>query len=558
MKRMLRLAGLTLALWLLAAGSALADDGLPRSPLNLDPAQLPLYESQPVWSYSVDTVAADGALRQLAHLINGLNLARAWVLKLAIRAFEYGITWRLPADFAQAVSKVVTSLRALLWDGSLAPLVAAAVVLTGLAVLWLAAVRGRGRAALETALRLFLTLVIGTMTMGTAGAWVPAALTTTADLNKQIFTETVRPAAPATAGRAAAQIQKWALTHTGDAAWRAFVLYPWAVAEFGSLEAAKRHAADDIPGGALLALTQARRTDWYWTQPQAIRERDLAWWAEEALPRRLTIAMTSLAGAGLFAGALFLLAGAVIFQQFVTLMLAMAAPLVFLLALWPGVGRPVLSRWTRWLLSSLVGQVLATLLLGLVVQLTALISGLEATVGWEMVSFLLAGLAVGVFLLRRLMARRWGRRRSRRSGEERAPVTVERTVRIGREPAPQSVRVEAPGLRPAPAGLGPSPVSTGIAPDQGTGAAANALAQELAVNRTRALIARHTDPLVQRPAGLPRETRESAVPPVHNMINRAPDGPTVNIVVEQAAAGVAGPVQRDLRGRRPGALERTR
>jgi hypothetical protein len=554
MKRTLRLAALFALIWLLVPGAALADDGLPRTALNLDPGHLPLYEKFPVWSYTVDTVAMDGALRQLGHLINGVNLTRAWGLKLAIRALEYAVTWRLPTDLSTAANRVVTSLRTLLWDGSLSPLITAAIVLTGASLLWLAALRGRGRAAWESVLRLFITLVIGTMVMGAAGSWLPSALSLTADFNAIIFTETVRTAAPATVGIVSLQVQKWGVTNTGDAAWRAFVVNPWAVAEFGGLEAAGRHAQGGIPGGELLALAQTRRTDWYWSQPQTIRDRDLSWWTEDALPRRLTITLASMAGAGLFAAALFLLSGAVIVQQLIVLMLAMAAPYIFLLALWPGIGPPLLHKWTQWLLRSLVGQTAAMLLLGLVAVLTSLLSGLETSLGWEMVAFLLAGLAVGVFWVRRFITMRW--RRPQTFREERQAAMAERTVWAERQ---QPVRVPARFRTPSMEGDAPSMPTMRLPADQSQDSAASDLAHELVINRTRALLAQQGDPAVHRPAGLPRQVR-GAVPPIYDMIRHSESAVATNYAAAEemgaaeAPPGTGAPAQRDLRSNRPATL----
>ncbi|HLN61483.1 MAG TPA: hypothetical protein VK464_07975, partial [Symbiobacteriaceae bacterium] len=349
---------------LLPAAVAVADDGLPPTPLNLDPAKAPIYEKYSLWSYTVDTPVSDGALRQLMHLLNGLNLTRAWVVKLAIRTAEYALTWRLPATFANLGAKVTEALRVLLWEGSLTPLVTAAVAVSGL-VLLLLWVRGRGRTAWEHALRLFAVLVLGAMVTGAAGPALRTLSALTGEVSTALLTEPARVMAPATAGTQPEQVRRWAVTAAGDAVWRSFVLSPWAVQEFGSLETAKRYSKDGIPGAAVLEMAPARRLDWYWTQTATVRERDLAWWSEEAMPRRLTLAGVSTLGALVCAAALFLLAGTVVVQQLLFVLLVMLAPLVFLVALWPGLGRHWLARWSHGLVRSLLGQVLAASLLGL-------------------------------------------------------------------------------------------------------------------------------------------------------------------------------------------------
>jgi hypothetical protein len=485
----------TAMLIMMAPAAALADDGLPPTPLNIDPANKPLYEQYSLWSYTVDTQVSDGAIRQLAHLLNGLNLTRAWLVKLAIRAAEYALTWRLPETFAELGAKVTEALRVLLWEGAFSPLVTAALTASGLVLLWLAG-RGRARMAWEHLLRLTAVLLLGALVTGTAGPSLKSLSALTGEMSTALLTEPARVMAPAQAGTGAEQVRKWAVTATGEAAWRSFVLYPWAVQEFGGLEAAKRYSKNEIPGATLLEMAPARRLDWYWTQPMGVRERDLSWWTEEAIPKRMTLAGVTTVGATVFAAGTLLLAGSVIIQQLLFVLLVMASPVVFVLALWPGLGRHWLARWTSGLVRALIGQVLAASLLGLFMMLVLAVGGIEAETSWELSALLLVALAGGVLAARRLLR---VRRREGAPTPKPAPAPAAGATRVERTTTTvQTVAGGADSAVPVVQPLaGPAPDRPG--PDPGV----SEVARELAANRTRALLAGQTEPAVHRPAGLP-------------------------------------------------------
>jgi hypothetical protein len=189
-------------------------------------------------------------------------------------------------------------------------------------------------------------------------------------------------------------------------------------------------------------------------------------------------------------------------------LLVMLAPLVFLVALWPGLGRHWLARWSHGVVRSLLGQVLAASLLGLFLMVVLAVAELESTAGWELVAGLLVALSAAVLGLRRLLA-------VRRRG---APVIESR-------PAPQVQSAPAPDVRggapatvvvansssgaPAGGATGTVVVPAAVQPDP----AVAELAGELAEGRTRALLGRQYEAVAERPAALPLADRSSSGPP---------------------------------------------
>lgn len=483
-----------LLLMVVFAGAASGTGGevIPRTTLNHDPAQVPLYDRYPVWAYTVDSTAADGSIRQLQHLLNGLNSGKAWVLKLALRSMEYAVAWRLPQELLVQAEGLLGSLRSLFWEGELSVLVLAGIAVAGLGALLLAGAMGRGRAAWGLLLRTFLLLAVAAIGFDRAGPMLKGAASLNADLTTAVFATTNRLSVPIEARSDNARTTRAALTGSGDALWRVSVLYPWALQEFGSLESAGLHADQNLPGGKLLSKTANQRSDYYWSQPQAVRERDFAWWQEEALPRRLTVAVGSALSTMVVATLILLVAGSVLVYQAFLLLLTALLPLVFLLALWPGFGGELLRRWGQSAFQAVLGQLLFVALLGVAVPLIQAAAGMESAMGWEAILFLQVGLAFALLVAWRTLLVRWvrpGRGKSSQGGAtERGVLGV-----IRRWKSAKSERSDGP-TEPQPASI---PLETRSVLNR----VGETVARELMVERTRMLL-NQAGRQVPRPTGL--------------------------------------------------------
>jgi hypothetical protein len=343
----------------------------------------PLYEDERYSPYSYTfeglTQFRGGSPQPIYFWMNELLVAKAWLLKLALRTVEYALVQDFLTPQLNRAAQAAGALGGLLWQGS-APLVVGALSLTGLWAVWLY-LRGRASrlwGALGGSL-LILLLTAALLSAGKDGAAVAGAASR--DLARQAY---------GTIDALGRNQQGWGLTAgAGDALWRTLVYQPWVDGEFGSDAGAQLYgqinAASFLTKSAvdrhLICDDQIRMTAY------------CPWWSDEYLPQRMLMAgWTFLAGA-VVSGALIALGGGMILAQVALLLLLALAPVWLLIALWwPAQGVRLLSAvWLR-ALGALLVQVVLAVTLG-VLLLLALGVAAAFTGSWMLASLVLTGLA---------------------------------------------------------------------------------------------------------------------------------------------------------------------
>lgn len=421
-------AALLLVVLVPAASAAAADDSfLPApAPDMVQWADTPLYDRYPVWHYVYGSRSGSwDADSRVLDSTNLLQVTKAWLVKLSIRAVEYALFFDPVTPLAERAGKQMDALVSALWRDDGAPLVIAALTVAGMAALLLWVFRGRRQSGVWF-LAGVAALVTGSYALFEAA---PAVLPSSAGVARALGQELTGAVARVTAPAAGEGTSAERLTRAaGEAVWQALVMEPWVQGELSAAAAQNPVYADfAVPGGRWLAMTPSERAQRYRLMSLATQQTDLAAWDRPAdhVPRRATIALASFLAALAFAGALLIIAAGVLFYQLAMVTLLVLGPLWLLLALWLPSG-PVMARrlFLMWV-GALVAQVTLMVVLAVLLGLLPALASLGSELGWFARGALFA--VAAVVLCRYRFSWVQGRQKSRGTGERQGEAVQPRT-----------------------------------------------------------------------------------------------------------------------------------
>lgn len=419
-----------LFLLVVPARPALAsDDFLPAPPeAMVDWTKAPLYDRYSVWNYTYGGVKTfPETIGRLYYLINLMQVGKAWTVKLGIRSVEYALYFDAVSPVVKAAGQSMTAIGGLTTGARSGWLVRAGLAITGAVALWYWAVRGRR----DKAFRVLAGGAVLLVGMYVIVAAAPSFLIASAGAARGLGAEMVSGVAAVTApamgqGSSSERLVRAA----GEGVWRALVFDPWVEGEFSAGAAEKpAYADEDVKGGKWLAMSPTARENWYLSRLDfATRLSDFHQYEErlvqDYLPRRFMLTLVSLLLGLVWAVAMLLLAGGVLYYQFVLLAMLGLAPLWAVLGLWHPSGLRVARGALMKAAGALISQVVLLAVLALALGLTGPLLSLGEPLGW-LAQALLVTLFVGVLSRYRFAWLRWGR-------EDGAP-SVLREVRSWRE-----------------------------------------------------------------------------------------------------------------------------
>lgn len=197
------------------------------------------------------------------------------------------------------------------------------------------------------------------------------------------------------------------LRKSSDSVWRSYVAGPWCVANFGSIEVCQRHGKDLLDQGA----DRGERKEWLRENVNDKGEasdghvgaESVKWRQGKYSGGRVGITAMALVALVIFAAVLILLALSALFALIGAMMLLVMG--VIFACLWciPGRPRDWGKKWFDFLLGYTLQSFIATMILGVVLILNSVITGLMVQYGWLIASGLSIAVAVAALKLRRVM-----------------------------------------------------------------------------------------------------------------------------------------------------------
>jgi hypothetical protein len=407
------LGALLFLLVLPAAPVRASDDFLPDSPEAMaDWTQPPLYDRYSVWNYTYGGVKTfPETIGRLYYLINLMQVGKAWVVKLGIRTVEYALYFDAVSPVIGAVGRSMSAISNLTAGSPAGWLVRAGLALAGAVALWHWTVGGRRNKAFQVLAGTAVLLVGTYIIVAKAPAFLIASSGAARGLGGEIVSGVAAVAAPA-AGQGAPSERL--VRAAGEGVWEALVFDPWVEGEFSAGAAAKAAYLDgNIQGGRWLKMTPTERENWYLSRMDfATRLADFHQYEErlvqDYLPRRFFLALVSLLLGLVWTLAMLLLAGGVLYYQFVLLGMLALAPLWAVLGLWHPSGLRVARGALVKAAGALISQVVLLAVLALALGLTGPLLSLGAPLGW-LTQGLLVTLCVAALCRYRFAWLRWGR-----------------------------------------------------------------------------------------------------------------------------------------------------
>lgn len=193
------------------------------------------------------------------------------------------------------------------------------------------------------------------------------------------------------------------LRKSGDSAWRGFVVTPWCIAEFGSLEACGRYGKGMLDVG----LDKDQRLDYVKNQVakgEGGGDSATVKWAKGENPfGRIGVLLIAAVAASMFA---FLNIGlaATALMAFVGCLVMLVVGVIFAcLFIIPGRSRQWGMSWLEALLGLILQSVAAMLVFGVALSLLTAVFGLSDNLGWLPVTGLALVVLIAAFRLRRLL-----------------------------------------------------------------------------------------------------------------------------------------------------------
>jgi hypothetical protein len=398
-----------LFLLVVPARPALAsDDFLPDPPeAMVDWTKKPLYDRYSVWNYTYGGVKTfPETIGRLYYLMNLMQVGKAWTVKLGIRSVEYALYFEAVTPVVSAAGRAMSAVM-----DRAGWLVRAGLAITGAVALWYWAVRGRRDKAFRVLAGGAVLLVGMYVIVAAAPSFLVAGAGAARGLGVELVGGVAAVAAPSSGqGTPSERLVRAA----GEGAWRALVFDPWVEGEFSAGAAEKAaYLDDDIQGGKWLAMTPTARENWYLSRMDfATRLSDFHQYEErlvqDYLPRRFMLTLVSLLLGVVWTVAMLLLAGGVLYYQFVLLAMLGLAPLWAVLGLWHPSGLRVARGALVKAAGALISQVVLLAVLALALGLTGPLLSLGEPLGW-LAQALLVTLFVAVLARYRFAWLRWGR-----------------------------------------------------------------------------------------------------------------------------------------------------
>ncbi|MFE2857377.1 hypothetical protein ACFXJO_40450 [Streptomyces lavendulae] len=193
-----------------------------------------------------------------------------------------------------------------------------------------------------------------------------------------------------------------AMRRATDTVARTYLVVPWCLIEFGTLEACRRYGPDVLAKGtdreARLEYLQKHVT------AEEVGDEGLAWKQGHRPGRRAGIALVSLLVAVAFAGLMVVLTFGSVIALVKSCLLLVVGP--FFAGLWsiPGRLRGWGMRWGEELTGTIMGGALLTLTAGAVMTMQMVTVGLMPTYGWAGSAALSIASAIVAFQFRSLLA----------------------------------------------------------------------------------------------------------------------------------------------------------
>lgn len=388
-----------------AAGAAMAADPLvPERPATAPayPTDLvPLYDNPryEIWNYTFEGDRFGYAdYTSYFMLMNEFLVAKAWLMKMAIRSVEYTLTQDWFTPFADKAGEATSAMGRLLWQRDRAPLVVGALSLTALWALLLY-LRGRITSVWASLGGTVLILALVSALLAAGSGWT----TSLASLARALTVQTYGAMEQVSPGYDPAYPLA---VRAGDYGWNTLVYQPWLQGEFGTKDGPTyfRSNDDNIAGGRMLRVTQDYRLQWFREcqfGQESTQLRYCAWWRYEYLPRRMALAVLTFLATLLYAGPLLALSAGIMLAQLALLFFLALAPVWLMVALWwPEGGVRLLRQYLFRVLGVLVSQAVLAATLGLLLVLSLMVKSAFLEASWMLQSMLLAALGVLAFRFR--------------------------------------------------------------------------------------------------------------------------------------------------------------
>jgi hypothetical protein len=193
------------------------------------------------------------------------------------------------------------------------------------------------------------------------------------------------------------------LRKSADASWRGFVVMPWCIAEFGSLEACKRYGKGMLDKGTD-GDARMKYIENDIAKAEGGSDAETVKWTKGDSPfGRIGVLVLAAIAATLFAFLNIALAFTAM-MAFIGCLLLMVVGVVFA-CLWilPGRARQWGLNWFEALLGLVLQSILATLIFGTALALVTAVFGLSGSLGWLPVGGLAIIVLIAAFRLRRLI-----------------------------------------------------------------------------------------------------------------------------------------------------------
>ena len=358
-----------------------------------------LYEEIPISAYSFDT---DLGLTEVPEKVIGLIANFLMFLLYSIIRGAIVIVWVL-TSFAgwTGITEVITPAIAALSTEFASWLLPSALAIGGLVAFWQR--RNSGDAfgqivwvAVSAAIALTMTYSAATW-VGAVNGMREIGTSAVASASAKAITETETPFTGPAASYGG-PIQDTNLRKIGDSIWRAYVVTPWCVAEFGSLAACNEWGYELVQAGDAESRKEFLQSK-YGEMGKGAED----WVKGKAPADRLGITAIALLIGISFAVLIVGLSVAAGFALASAMLLLFVGSIFVMMWCIPGTPRRWGLAWLQTLIGFVLQSVLATLILTAVLSLTAAAFGLIDSYGWGIAATVALTLGFAAFGLRRTL-----------------------------------------------------------------------------------------------------------------------------------------------------------
>lgn len=387
MRRSLVIATVALVATLLVAPVVAAAPDFGIIPPTTNPnTGLPVHEFYSVTDFRVD---GDYGLTEIGAPIwqgitNALLLMNAVVVKLAVRSLEWAFNLSLLTTLLAPLDSALQKLAQAILQSSL---IRVAITFAGLYCAWVGLVRRQTAQAIGIMVTLVTLIALSTWAFAGGLRWaVGFANDASSEISGAILT----------AGTGGRWDSSEAVVLAGENIYSIFVVQPWAITEFGSLEVAEKFQMGSVPGDEILKWSTEQREDWYKKLDKRRKALLTQWKADAAIPR-LVLALLSFIIGLVFALMVMAMALGVLLCQAMALFVLFFAPIVFFLGLLlPHQGGFIVWKWASKLLGLIFTKVVLAALLAGVILMSSILYTVGQAHAWALGALLQLVLVVAV------------------------------------------------------------------------------------------------------------------------------------------------------------------